>query len=81
MAVPPLDPFVASEIRRLARRELPYAELWRLLRPRVERRGLRCPSYESVRSIAREERRLRARPKEPVGPLEANLWAGRVWIR
>lgn len=79
MSIPPLDPLVAAEIRQLARGDLSYAEIWRRLRPRVERRGLPCPSYDAVRVIAAEERRSRARPVESTIPVRANLWAGRVY--
>lgn len=79
VSIPPLDPLVAAEIRQLARGDLSYAEIWRRLRPRVEQRGLRCPSYDAVRVLAIEERRLRARPVESPAPVKANLWAGRVY--
>lgn len=79
MSIPPLDPLVAAEIRQLARGDLSYAEIWRRLRPRVERRGLPCPSYDTVRVIAAEERRSRARPVESTIPVRANLWAGRIY--
>jgi hypothetical protein len=79
VSIPPLDPRVVAEIRRLARDDLSYAEIWRRLRPRVERWGLRCPSYDAVRVLAIDERRLRARPAESTAPVRANLWAGRVY--
>ena len=78
MSIHPLDRRVATRIRRLARGELSYAEIWRALRPWAERQGLRCPCYETVRAIAAEERRRLAAPR-PV-PIRIDLVECRVWL-
>jgi hypothetical protein len=59
VAVEPLDPRVVAVILSLADRSSPYAEVWRRARPLLERRGLPCPSYGSVRRVVREARATR----------------------
>lgn len=60
IAVERLDPRVVAVIRAATDERSPYAEIWRRVRPQLERRGLACPSYDAVRKLVRTERAERA---------------------
>ena len=81
MTVPPLDPRAAARIRQLARGDLPYAEIWRRVRPEFERRGLPVPSYGTVRRLVRDERHRLAHAPESEIPVEVQLYPGRIIVR
>jgi len=53
----PVDPAFRAALRRLARRELSYAEAWRRLARTAARLDQPRPSYASVRLIYAAERR------------------------
>jgi hypothetical protein len=56
-----IDHELARDIRRLAPTDFAYAELARLAAARAAERGVVRPGYDTVRRLAREERRDRAR--------------------
>jgi hypothetical protein len=76
-----LDPRVVALVRAATDRRSSYAEIWRRVRPRLERRGLAVPSYDTVRLLVREERARRAPPPEPGSGVIVEPFAGRVTIR
>jgi hypothetical protein len=80
MPVERLDPRVVAVIRSLADRRSSYAEIWRCLRPALERRGLACPSYDRVRLLVREERARRALPPGPGAGVHVDLATGHISI-
>jgi len=59
---PRISPRLRAEIERLADASLSAAEITRAVGAKAERLGLRRPSYEQVRKLAREHRR---RPRPP----------------
>jgi hypothetical protein len=79
MGVERLDPRVVSLVAAAVDDRSGYAEIWRRVRPQLERRALACPSYGSVRKIVRDERHRRAHPPEPNVPVRVDLVAGRIW--
>ena len=78
----PLHPAFAAELRRLAKTDVPYAEVSRRLIPVAVRLDLRRPSYWQVRRFLAEERRrlelARRQREELVEKVVAPLLTGRV---
>ena len=58
---PRLSHRLIAEIARLDDERVPIAETWRRVRAAAYRMGLPEPSYERVRTIVKDQRRLRAR--------------------
>jgi hypothetical protein len=79
VAVARLDPRVVAAIRSATDDSSSFAEIWRRVRPVLERRGLACPGYGAVRRIVRDERFRRSHPPDPIGPVRVDLVAGRIW--
>ena len=55
---------------------MPYAELWRLLRPVAARLGIPRPSYDEVRRLARETRPAKRRRKAELDLILSRTLAG-----
>jgi hypothetical protein len=81
MAVERLDPRVLEVVRAATDRYSTYAAIWRRVRPRLERRGLAVPSYDTIRLLVREVRARRAASPPGSAGVEIDLISGRVRIR
>ena len=73
-----LHPDFVAALRRLAAREVSYAEAWRLLIPVSTRLGLPRPSYFSVRRVLADERRRTRVVDERREGFLADVLAGRM---
>jgi hypothetical protein len=74
----PIDARFAAAVTRLARRDLPYAEIVRRLQPLTREVGLPVPSYSTVRRIAAAERRRRAGTHPELERALSELVAGQM---
>jgi hypothetical protein len=72
----PVHPEFAQAIRVLGALGLPYAELWRMLRPVARRLDLPRPSYPTVRRLAIAERRRKTRRQKEVDEVLARVLRG-----
>jgi hypothetical protein len=66
---PRLSLRLIDEIERLSRRQVPIAEINRLVGAEAARMGLHRPSYERVRMLVHEARALRRAGRESVSTL------------
>jgi len=73
----PLHPDFVVAMRVLDALGLPYAELWRLLRPVAARLGIPRPTYARVRRFAIAERRRQGEHNEALDRVLCDLFAGR----
>ena len=78
---PPLHPEVAAALEALDAIAMPYAELWRLLRPVAQRAGCRPPSYWLVRRRAIELRRRKLERARIAAELYGDMVTGRLPYR
>jgi hypothetical protein len=74
---PPVHREFVLALRILDAFGLPYAEVWRMLRPVAARLGIPRPSYSSVRRIVIAERERKRRNADELDRLLADLLAGR----
>lgn len=74
----PLHPDFVVAMRVLDAFGLPYAELWRMLRPVAARLGTERPSYWRVRRFVIAERRLKAARSDELGEILRDLFAGLI---
>ena len=72
----PVHPGFVGALRVLDEFDLPYAEVWRLLRPVARRLGIPRPSYSSVRRICIAERERKRRRKDELDHFLADVLAG-----
>ncbi|MGH3071860.1 MAG: hypothetical protein ACRDNB_06270 [Gaiellaceae bacterium] len=80
-AISPNDPRVAVLVAELDEEDAPMAETWRQVARAAERLGMRRPSYQHVRRLARIERRrrrLQAAGRQVLGRAATTMAAGRV---
>lgn len=80
-AISPNDPRVAVLVGELYDERVPVAETWRRVAGAAERLGMRRPSYQHVRRLARIEhrrRRLEAAGRAVLGRAATTMAAGRV---
>lgn len=77
----PVHPDFVVAIRILDAIGMPYAELWRVMRPVSERLGRPRPSYASIRRIAIEERRRKIKRTAIVLELFGDMVTGRLPYR
>jgi len=78
---PPTDPELLAAIDVLDALGMPYAELWRRLRPVARRIGCRQPTYWLVRRRAIENRRRKLERSRVVAEVYRDLARGVVPVR
>ncbi|MBD0291138.1 MAG: hypothetical protein ICV74_07775 [Thermoleophilia bacterium] len=78
---PPLHPELEEAIAVLDALGMPYAELWRLLRPISRRLGVRQPTYWMVRRRAIAERRRKLQRARVVAEIYGDMVTGRLPYR
>jgi hypothetical protein len=72
----PIHPEFAQAIGLLDAPGLPYAELWRMLRPVARRLDLPRPSYPTVRRVAMAERRRKSRRRKDIDEVLTRVLRG-----
>ena len=72
----PLHPEFALAVFVLDREGLPYAELWRRIRPVANRLGERQPSYSQVRRLALATRPVKRLRKQELDLILSRTLAG-----
>ena len=72
----PVHPEFVQAIRILDAEGMPYAELWRLLRPVAARIGQPRPSYARVRRAVIVERRVKQWRKERIDRITSAMVKG-----
>jgi hypothetical protein len=72
----PVHPEFAQAIRVLDALGLPYAEVWRMLRPVAQRLDVPRPSYPTVRRLAIAERRRKTRRQKELEPVLERVLRG-----
>ena len=78
---PPLHPELVAAIHALDALGMPYAELWRLLRPVSARTGCRQPTYWMVRRRAIVERRRKLERARAVAEIYGDMVTGKLPYR
>jgi hypothetical protein len=78
---PPVDPELLAAIDALDAIGMPYAELWRRLRPVTRRIGCRHPTYWMVRRKAIESRRRKLERARIVAEIVGDIYTGKFPYR
>ena len=77
-SAPALDRRLRKAARALDNRKEPMAETWRRVGRKAACLGVPRPSYETIRLIVREHRRLQLEVRELLQPVLSDLLQGRV---
>lgn len=72
----PLHPEIVIAVWHLDAAEMPFAELWRQLRPIAGKTGKPRPSYARVRRLAIQVRAVKQRRKEAIDRQLSNAFRG-----